>query len=73
MKLIRTEQEYEEALDRMNLIFDSKPSSKEGQEAELLALLIEDYEDIHYQIPSPDPIAAIRRRMEELELKQRTI
>jgi len=73
MKLIRTEREYEKALDRLDLIFDSKSSSKEGQEAELLALLIEDYEDIHYRIPSPDPIAAIRIRMEELELKQKDL
>ena len=73
MKLIRTEKEYDKALKRLELIFDSKPKSKNGQEAELLALLIEEYEETNYSINSPDPIVAIRIRMEELELKQKDL
>ena len=57
----------------MELIFDSKPKSKNGQEAELLALLIEEYEETNYPINTPDPIVAIRIRMEELELKQKDL
>ena len=68
MKLLTTEKEYNKALDRLNDIFDAKPNSKEGQEAGVLALLIEDYEEKYYKVESPDPIAAIQIRMEELNL-----
>ncbi len=72
-KIIKTEEEYEVAMERLEEIFDSKPNTNEGQEAELLALLIEDYEDQNHQILSPDPIVAVRIRMEELELKQKDL
>jgi len=55
------------------VIFDSPPKSKEGQEAELLALLIEDYESREHPIQAPDPIVAIRIRMEEMKLKQKDL
>ena len=73
MKLITTEKEYDKALERLNEIFDAKPKSKEGQEGDVLALLIEQYEEEHYSISSPDPITAIRIRMEELEIKQKDL
>lgn len=73
MKLITTEKEYDKALNRLNEIFDADTTSKEGQEADVLALLIEEYEDKHYSIDSPDPITAIRIRMEELEIKQKDL
>ncbi len=70
-KIISTEAEYDKALARLEKIFDSKPSSMEGQEAELLTLFIEDYEARAHPIEAPDPIVAIRIRMEQLELKQK--
>ncbi len=70
MEIIKTKKQYNLALQRMEEIFDSKPNSKEGKEAELLALLIEEYEDKNYKIDSPDPIQAILIRMEEMGLKQ---
>lgn len=73
MKLIKTEKEYDQSLQRLDIIFDAKPNTKEGQEAELLALLIEEYEEKNHQIVAPDPITAIRIRMEELELKQKDL
>jgi HTH-type transcriptional regulator/antitoxin HigA len=73
MKLIKTETEYESALERLNKIFDADPISKNGEEGELLALLIEEYEREHYPISSPDPIDAITIRMEELNLKQKDL
>ncbi len=73
MKLITSEKEYNKSLERLNEIFDSNPKSKEGQEAEVLALLIQEYEEKHYSIDTPDPITAIRIRMEELELKQKDL
>ena len=71
--LIKTEKQYDQALERLNEIFDAKPNSKEGQEAELLILLIENYEDQHHTIETPDPIVAVRIRMEELQLKQKDL
>ena len=72
-KIIKTEEEYEQALERLETIFDAEPSTNEGQEAELLVLLIEDYEEQHHQIEPPDPIQAVKIRMEELELKQKDL
>ena len=73
IKIINTESEYDQALQRMEKIFDSEPNSKEGEEADLLALLIEDYEDRVHPIDSPDPITAFKIRMEEMELKQKDL
>jgi HTH-type transcriptional regulator/antitoxin HigA len=73
MKLIMTNKEYDQTLDRLNVLFDANPKSKEGQEADVLALLIEEYVDKHYSIEAPDPITMIRIRMEELEIKQKDL
>ena len=73
IKIINTESDYDKALNRIEKIFDSDPASKEGEEAELLALLIEDYEQRQHPIDSPDPITAIKIRMEEMELKQKDL
>lgn len=67
---IKTEEEYQEALNRLDRLFHSQPGTPEGDEAESLALLIENYESIHYPIEAPDPVEAIKIRMEELNLKQ---
>ncbi|MBP7642903.1 MAG: hypothetical protein KA767_06160 [Saprospiraceae bacterium] len=72
-QIIKTEAQYEATLDRLNEIFDSNPKTPEGQEAELLALLIENYEDEKYPINAPDPIIAVKIRMEELDLKQKDL
>ncbi|HEX5111311.1 MAG TPA: transcriptional regulator [Saprospiraceae bacterium] len=73
MKIIKTQKDYNRALVRLEEIFDASSKSKEGEEAEVLALLIEDYEDRYYPIEAPDPITAIQIRMEELELKQKDL
>lgn len=73
LKPIKTENDYEKALKRLELIFDSAPESKEGDEAEILSMLIDNYENQHYPIEAPDPIAAIKIRMEELNLKQKDL
>ena len=71
--IIKTEEQYDIALERLNEIFDSKVDSKEGEEAELLALLIENYEEEQHSISAPDPIVAVKIRMEELQLKQKDL
>ena len=73
MKLITSEKEYNKALERLDKIFDADPDSQKGQEADVLALLIEEYEEKHYSIEAPDPITAIKIRMEEMELKQKDL
>jgi len=73
MKLKKTEKQYDQALERLNKIFDAPSNTKEGQEAEILVLLIENYEEEHYKIEAPDPITAIRIRMEEMQLKQKDL
>ena len=73
IKPIKTEKDYTKALKRLEIIFDAPPKSKNGDEAEILSLLIENYENQHYPIEAPDPIEAIKIRMEELDLKQKDL
>ena len=68
MKVIKTEEEYNQALKRLEIIFDAPENSIEGDEAELLGILIEKYEDEHYPIEAPDPIEAIKFRMEQMSM-----
>ena len=73
IKPIKIEKDYEKALKRFELIFDATPNSKDGDESEILSLLIENYENKHYPIDPPDPIEAIKIRMEEMNLKQKDL
>ena len=59
IKPIRTEKEYEAALDEIEHLFDAAPGTPESDRLEILATLVEAYEDAHYSIPLPDPIEAI--------------
>lgn len=73
IKVIKTENDYLKALQRLEIIFDAPANSVEGEEAEILSLLVEDYEDSHFPIEAPDPIEAIKIRMEEMNLKQKDL
>jgi len=70
IKLIKSETDYENALKRLEQIFDAKIGTPESDEADVLGLLIDEYEKKHYPIEAPDPIEAIKIRMEEMHLKQ---
>jgi HTH-type transcriptional regulator/antitoxin HigA len=70
IKLIKTESDYQAALKRLEIIFDAEIGTQESDEADILGLLIDDYEKKHYPIEAPDPIEAIKIRMEEMQLKQ---
>ena len=70
IKLIKTEADYRNALRRLEEIFDSMTGTPESDEADILGLMIDEYEKKHYHIDAPDPIEAIRIRMEEMQLKQ---
>jgi HTH-type transcriptional regulator/antitoxin HigA len=68
IKIIKTEEEYHKALKRLEVVFDSPADTPEGDEADILGLLIEKYEDEHYPIEAPDPIEAIKFRMEQMNM-----
>jgi len=68
IKVIKTEEDYNLALKRLEVIFDSPADTSEGDEAEILGILIEKYEDENYPIEAPDPIEAIKFRMEQMSM-----
>lgn len=70
LKPIKTKKDYQDALVRLDKIFDAKPGSAEGDELEILGILVDNYEKIHYPIDFPDPIEAIKFRMEQLGYSQ---
>ncbi|MBK8806250.1 MAG: transcriptional regulator [Bacteroidales bacterium] len=70
IKPIKTESDYRDALNRLEIIFDAVIGTPESDEADVLGLIIDEYEKKHYPIETPDPIEAIKIRMEEMQLKQ---
>ncbi len=73
IKPIKTETDYQQALERLELIFDAKTGSSDGDELEILGILIEKYETEHFPIGLPDPIEAIKFRMEQMGYNQRDL
>jgi HTH-type transcriptional regulator/antitoxin HigA len=70
IKPIKTEKDYNQALERLEVIFDAKNGSPEGDELEVLGILIDQYENDHFPIGMPDPIEAIKFRMEQMGYNQ---
>ena len=70
LKLIKTKKDYQSAMLWLEKIFDAKPGSVEGDELEVLGMLIDAYEKNHFPIALPDPIEAIKFRMEQLGYTQ---
>ena len=70
IKPIKTKKDYQAALDRLEVIFDAKPGTPEGDELEVLGILIDKYEQEQYAIEYPDPIEAIKFRMEQMNYSQ---
>ena len=73
IKPIKTTTDYENALEKLEKVFDASPNTKEADEAEILTLLIDTYENQHFSIEAPDPIEAIKVRMEEMNIKQKDL
>src|SRR5690554_3022260 len=73
LKLIKTESDYQLALKRLELIFDAPIGTADSDEADILGLLIDEYEKKYHPIEAPDPIEAIKIRMEEMNLKQKDL
>jgi HTH-type transcriptional regulator / antitoxin HigA len=67
LKIIKTEQEYEEMLHWADNQLDNEPipNTYEGEQLQIALVLIKAYEDVNYPIPNPDPIEVIKLKMEE--------
>lgn len=70
---IKNNKDYNQALQRMEQIFDAPLGSPEGDELEILSILIEKYENIHFPVDLPNPIEAIKFRMEQMGMKQKDL
>ena len=70
IKPIKTKSDYQKALNRLEAIFEAKPGSAEGDELEVLSILVDNYEKEKFPIGFPDPIEAIKFRMEQLGYSQ---
>jgi HTH-type transcriptional regulator/antitoxin HigA len=70
IKPIKTDKDYNQALERLEVIFDAKKGSPEGDELEVLVILVDQYENEHFPIGLPDPIEAIKFRMEQMGYNQ---
>jgi HTH-type transcriptional regulator/antitoxin HigA len=71
IKIIRTENDYKEASERLEIIFHSEPGTEENDELQILVMLMEKYEDdLIGEFPDPDPIEAIKFKMEQMEIDQ---
>ncbi len=66
LKLIKNKTDYQKALNRLELIFDAKPGTVQGDELDILSLLIDKYEQERFPVGFPDPVEAIKFRMEQL-------
>jgi HTH-type transcriptional regulator/antitoxin HigA len=73
LKMIKTEEEYQEALAILDKLMDAVPGSPEEEELDLLAFLIENYEKVQFPISLPDPIEAIRFQMDQQGLTRKDL
>lgn len=75
IKAIKTKKQHESALEKIYNMMQKnlKPGSKEMDELEVLSILVERYEEEHYPIPPPDPIEAIKFRMEHMKLSRKEL
>jgi HTH-type transcriptional regulator/antitoxin HigA len=73
LKVIKTEAEHQAALERIEEIFQAQPGTAEGDELELLLLLVESFEEAQYPIAAPDPVSAIKFRMEQTGLRAKDL
>ncbi len=73
IKPIKTEEDNRAALARISEIFDAEPNTPEGDELDVLATLVEAFEEAHYPIAPPDPIEAIKFRMEQQGLEDKDL
>jgi HTH-type transcriptional regulator/antitoxin HigA len=75
LKKIKTKKEYQAYLDWVDELFDKKvkPTSPQGEKLQVALLLIKQYEDEHYPVPLPDPIEAVKLKMQEKGWKNKDL
>lgn len=72
-KVLKTEEEYTNASIRMMEIFSAEPNTPDGEELELLILLIKDYDEKHYDLPTLDALEVIKFKMKERGMKAKDL
>jgi HTH-type transcriptional regulator/antitoxin HigA len=72
LRPIKNNQQYDEALERAYTLMqkDLKPDSKDSDELEILSILIKAYENVHYVVPKPNPLEAIKFRLEQMDMSE---
>lgn len=72
LRPIKNNQQYEDALARVYVLMqnDTKPDSKESDELEILSILIKEYENEHYAVPKPNPLEAIKFRLDQMNMSE---
>jgi len=70
IKPIRTRKDHEQAVKEIERLWGARKESEDGDKLEILVTLVSAYDDEHYPIDPPDPIDAIRFRMEQMGLKR---
>jgi HTH-type transcriptional regulator/antitoxin HigA len=73
LRSLKTEQDYQEALAEIERLFEAAPETSEGDRLDILTLLVEAYEEQHYPILPPDPVAALEYYMESRGLSRRDL
>ena len=73
MKPIKDEQTYKNSLKRIEELWGAEQDTPEGDELDILLVLIEAYEEKHYPIPPSDPVDAILFRMEQMDMKRKDL
>ena len=73
IEIIKNKKQYQNYLERFEAVFMAKSNTDEGKEAALLALIIKDYEDRHFLIATPDPVEAIKYKMEQMNISKKEL
>jgi HTH-type transcriptional regulator/antitoxin HigA len=70
VKPIKTDEDYRNALKRVEILWESRIGTPKGDELEILSILVEHYEMEHHPIAPPDAVEAIKFRMDQLGMKK---
>lgn len=72
LKPIRNNKQYETALEKVYVLMQKniKTNSKESDELEILSILVKEYENVHFQVPKPNPLEAIKFRLEQMNISE---
>ena len=73
LKPIRSDRELDRALERIDALWGAKPGTSQGDELDVLMLLVEKYEEAHFAIPASDPVEAIKFLMEQNDLTRKDL